>query len=532
MSDAQKPCLALVINAHLPFVRRPEFPDYFEERWLYEAVSECYLPLLRAFRRLESDHVHFRLTLSISPTLQSMLADPLLQTRYLAYLDRQLAFAVKEEQRLASSPSLLALAGMYHKLYASARSDFVDIYQNNVLKGFDYFHKKGMLELITSASTHAFLPLYGEYPESVSAQIETALISHRKNFGKTPAGFWLPHLGFYPKLDRSLKAYNLVYTFLDPRAVTTADPPPFAAGFCPIKTSCGFHAFIRDPASTKAVLDPDSGYPAAREYRDFYRDVGYDLPDELVAEFLPDGKTRVPTGFKYYAIDMDGDHKREYDIEKAALKIQEHASNFVYNRALCLRRAQEQLEAPALLVAAFDAELFGHWWFEGVDWLEAVLRALAAEDSELRCVSPTDYLEISPESQSLQPEFSSWVEDGFAGPWLEQSNAWLLRHIHKAAERMVELAERFPNEYGLKERALNQAAREILLSQSSDWAFLMRNPSSAGFAQAQLEDAIGNFTKIYDMLSRNVINTEWMTKLEKRNNLFPFINYRMFRRKL
>jgi 1,4-alpha-glucan branching enzyme len=527
----EKSCFSLVLNAHLPFVRRPEFPDYLEERWLFEAISECYLPMLRAFRRLESDGVPFRLTLSISPTLQAMLTDPLLQERYITYAERQLAFAMREIGRNGAESSEGKLAAMYAVMYETDKSDFQELYQRNILRGFDYFHKKGMLELITTSGTHAFMPLYGEHPESEAAQIETAIISHRKNFGKNPQGFWLPHLGYYPGLERILKSYNLSYAILDPRALIYGDPIPFAACFAPVRMRNGYVAFARDSASAKALYDGKEGYPAAPAYRDFYRDVGYDLPADYVIDFMPDEKTRVPTGFKYRAIGMDGNEKGIYDREKARAQAREHASNFVYNRKLCLKRAQEQMDMPAIVLAAFDAELLGHWWFEGVDWLEAVLRELAASSAEIRSVTPSEYLEINKSPQESQPEFSSWAENGYCEPWLEKPNAWLCRHIYKSAGRMVELADRFPNENGLKERALNQAAREILLMQNSDWPYLMRTPGSEPFAKAQMEDAIGNFAKIYDMLSRNAINTEWLTRLEKRNNLFPFINYRMFRRK-
>lgn len=527
----EKSCFSLVLNAHLPFVRRPEYPDYLEERWLFEAVSECYLPMLRAFRRLEADSVPFKLALSFSPTLQAMLTDPLLQDRYLAYTDKQSDFARREIERCGASSPEGRLASMYASLYESDRADFLDLYQKNILRGFDYFHKKGMVELLTTTGTHAFMPLYSEYPESEAAQVETAIISHRKNFGKSPQGFWLPHLGYYPGLENVLKSYNLSYAILDPRALIFGDPVPFSGCFAPVRTPCGFYAFARDAESVSALYDGKEGYPSAPAYRDFYRDVGYDLPAELVADFMPDGKTRVPTGFKYRAIGMDGAEKRIYDAEKARAQAVEHACNFVYNRRLCLKRAQECMEVPAMAIAAFDAELLGHWWFEGVDWLEAVLREFAADGDGPRCVTPSEYLEKAAGVQESQPAFSSWAESGYCEPWLEKSNAWLCRHIYKAACRMVELADRFPNESGLKERALNQAAREILLMQNSDWPYLMRTPGSEPFAKAQMEDAIGNFSKIYDMLSRNAINTEWLTRLEKRNNLFPFINYRMFRRK-
>jgi len=521
--------ISLVLHAHLPFIRHPEYPDFLEERWLFEALSESYIPFLDALRRLESERVPFRLTVSISPTLQAMLSDTLLKERYVAYLERQIGFADREIERARDDLPRQALARMYAELYEGARRSYLEEYEGNILKGFDFFYKKGRLELITTTATHAFLPALADSPESLSAQVEAAVISHRKNFGRNPQGLWLPHLGYFPRLERILKSYNLSYAIVDPRSVLWGEPAPFAATYAPVRCPNGFVVFPRDRESASAVCDPKEGYPAAPRYRDFYRDLGYELPDDQVREFLPDGKTRVPTGFKYRAIGRDG--QELYDRSLAMAQAAEHASNFVYKRILGLNLAAAEMERPPLALCCYDMELLGHWWFEGIAWLEAVLRELASRPAELRSLSPSDYLAGEGELQMLQPEAASWSDDGYSSQWTEGGNAWVWRHIGKAAQRMIELAERFPNENGLKERALNQAAREVLLAQSSDWPFLMRAEASAGFARAQLEDSLTNFTRIYDMLSRNAIATEWLTRLEKRNNIFPFINYRMYRKK-
>lgn len=163
-------------------------------------------------------------------------------------------------------------------------------------------------------------------------------------------------------------------------------------------------------------------------------------------------------------------------------------------------------------------------------FLEALFRQAASSD-ELGLITLGDYLKDFPESQTSVPEFSSWGDGGFAEVWLDGSNDWIYRHVAKAVERMSELAERFPDESGLRERILDQAAREVLLSMCSDWALLMRAGKSASFARRQIEEPIANFGRIYDMLCSNTVSTEWLTRLEKRDNLFPSINYRMFRRK-
>ena len=148
-------------------------------------------------------------------------------------------------------------------------------------------------------------------------------------------------------------------------------------------------------------------------------------------------------------------------------------------------------------------------------------------------LSPTEYLcKLDTASfQSLTPEFSSLGENGYAETWLDASNDWLYRHAMRAIDRMVEIVERFPEDSGIKERALNQAAREILLVLASDWSKMLYKQESAEYARNHLESSLRNFTTIYEALGSNYINTEWLTQLEKRNNIFPNINYHVFRRK-
>jgi 1,4-alpha-glucan branching enzyme len=522
--------LALVLNAHMPFVRRPEYPSFLEERWFFEAISETYLPLLRVFRSLEADSVPFHLTLSISPTLVAMLGDKALGERYVAYLDAQLGLAAAEEARLSGDSAFAPLARMYHALYRADKDDFQELYGRDILNAFDYYYKKGRVELMTSGATHAFLPIFRDCREAVTAQVETAIIAHRKAFGKHPSGFWLPQLGWYPGVGEVLRSYNLQYTVVTARGAVFGDPTPRYGSFAPVECPSGLVAFARDPGATKAVWSESSGYPSDPAYRDFYRDIGFDLPIDYLASHLDESRARVFTGFKYWAVTGRTNEKRPYDQNLASERVAEHASHFLAERVASAQAAGALMDRPPLMVCPFDAELFGHWWFEGPAFLEAVFRQAAASGG-LRLITLGDYLRDYPENQVSLPEFSSWGDGGFAEVWLDGSNDWIYRHAGKAVERMSELAERFPDESGLRERILNQAAREVLLSMCSDWALLMRAGKSAGFARRQIEEPIANFGRIYDMLCSNTVSTEWLTRLEKRDNLFPSINYRMFRRK-
>ncbi|MBN2874957.1 MAG: DUF1957 domain-containing protein [Spirochaetales bacterium] len=523
--------VALVLNAHLPFVRQPDYPRFLEERWLFESLSETYLPLLRVFSRLEADKVPWKLSLAISPTLTAMLGDSLLRSRYTAWLHEQLQLAEKEMDRCAGDRTFEPLAAMYQNLYRQNLEDFTILYEENILGAIDFYYKKGRLDLMTSSATNAFLPIYRAYPEAIAAQVEAAVVSFRSAFGRSPSGFWMPQLGWYPGVEETLSAYGLQYTVVSTRGALLGDPTPRFGSYAPVSCPNGFTAFVRDVAATDAVWSETTGYPADPAYRDFYRDIGFDLPLESIAPYIEQNQIRTFTGFKYWAITGSGDEKLPYAPEMASRKLAAHVEAFLADRSAQAAAAMPYMNGrPPLMVAPYDAELFGHWWFEGPQWLDTLFRQ-AQRSEGLRFVTLAEYRRGYGDNFESVPEYSSWGDGGYGGVWIEKSNDWVYRHVFKMVERMVELAERFPDESGLRERVLNQAAREVLLAQASDWPFLLRAGKSGSFARKQIEDAVTNFNRIYEMLCANTVGTEWLTRLEKRNNLFPDINYRVFRRK-
>lgn len=524
------PVISLVLHAHLPYVRHIEYPRFLEEHWLFEAIGDTYLPLLRVFERLEADRVPFRLAMSFSPTLCEMLADSALRERYVEYLDRLIELGARETKRTEGDAALNPLARFYYDRAVEDRVLFVERYERDLLRAFDFYHKKGRLELLTTAATHAFLPFLSAYPEALQAQIEIALSTHRSYFGKNPSGFWLPELGWFPGIDAYLRAYNFSYTLVDTHGLLFADPAPAKGTFAPVRTAEGVAVFGRDLAASRQVWDPETGFPASPEYRDFYRDIGFELPAEDVSCFHEPGGARSPTGFKYWAVTGKTADKRPYDPAAAAALVETHAEAFLDARSERGAQAGALIDTPPVMICAYDAELFGHWWFEGPAFIETLFRK-AAKRSDVSFGSPLDYLEESGELQKAMPQYSSWGTNGYAETWLDSSNDWMYRHVLRSISRMSELAERFPDDGGLKERALNQAARELLLSQSSDWAFMLKNKTSPEYARSRVEENIKSFSNIYESLGGNYISTEWLTSLEKRHKLFPHINYRVFRRK-
>lgn len=527
---SKKGYLNFILHAHLPFVRHPEYPRFLEEDWLFEAISETYLPLLRIFYRLREDKVPFRLTFSVSPTLVAMLADSLLQGRYIQHLDRLLELLDKEVDRTADDPDMNKVVKMYLESYLANKHDYFHIFNKNILTGFKDLEKTGHLELITTAATHSFLPCYQEFPTTINAQIQIAIDSHAYHFGKMPNGIWLPECGYYPGLEDVLKDNDLKYFFSSAHGILFAENKPISGVYAPTICKNGTTVFARDIASSKAVWSESEGYPGDVDYRDFYRDIGYDLPLDYISPYIHDNHIRVNTGLKYYRItSKQTDDKKVYIRENAEKKIIEHADNFIYSRKKQFFAVSQKIDQTPFINSPFDAELFGHWWFEGPLWLETVIRKIA-QDDDIELMTPSAYLELQKETkfEQIDPVFASWGNNGFSEVWLDGSNDWIYPLIHGAIEKMEDLVERFPNERSLQERILNQAAREILLAEASDWPFIMYMGTTVSYATKRVKEHISNFNRIYNNFCRNEMDTEWITSIEKKNNLFPFIDYRIF----
>jgi 1,4-alpha-glucan branching enzyme len=265
-------------------------------------------------------------------------------------------------------------------------------------------------------------------------------------------------------------------------------------------------------------------------YRDYHADAGFELPSDAVRPFLGEAGNRTRTGYTYRA--QGGGEKQRYDPQKALEQVRRHARAFLDARIARLHRAGALLDQQAISLCVYNADTFGRFWYEGPRFIEALFREGAARQ-DIQFMNPGEYLfkQDRTSMQTMSPEFSSWGFNGYGEMWLDASNDWMYPHSIQALKRMIELAERFPNDSGLKERALNQAAREILLLQAADWPRMLYKQESVEYARHQIEEALGNFTTIYESLGSNYLSTEWLTNLERRHNVFPRINYRIFRRK-
>jgi 1,4-alpha-glucan branching enzyme len=523
-----KPRFSIIINCHHPFVNPSDEEQLSEgEQSFFEALSETYLPLLELFDTLESNNIRFRLAMVISSTLCFLFRNKRLMDKYILWLDKRIEFGRQELNRLRGDEALFSLASFYFDRDLKRRISLTERYSMDLLGAFEDFHKKGRLEFLLTPATNAFLPFYASMEEAVNAQLESALIHHRRYLGQNPVGFWPSELGWTEALGPRLREYNISYALVDSHALILGNPPAKSGSFCPVKSPSGLSVFARDISVQKdleSLLKSQTGI-----YQSRHLDAGFELSSSDLQMFL--GSGRCSTGYRYWT----GNKKdRIYNPQEAREVAFKGAGTFLDLRLSRLEKVQACMENnDAISIWAFDADTLGRSWFEGTAFLEKLFRDIAQQEA-LLLQSPLDYLEQTDSAafQLMEGEFSSSLPDGYGGILLDASNDWIYRHIFRSIQRMTEMTGRFPNDTGLKERALNQAAREILLAQSTDWSKPL-NPQwndkiNRDYAEKEVEGSLRNFTTIYEALGSNHISTDWLTSLERRHSLLPHINYRVF----
>ncbi len=521
--------LCLVLHGHLPFIRHPEVPECLEEDWFFEAITEVYLPLLDLFYRLKAEGIGFKVAVGLSPTLTAMLGDPLLAGRYDRHLDHLIRLAEAEVQRNAHSPEFLPLARMYQERFLRCRQLWLHTFRRDLVGVFRDLQASGQVELITTAATHGFLPLMEVCPAAMRAQVEVGCESFKRAFGVRPTGFWLPECGYVPGVDRILRDAGIRYSFLEAHGVLHARPRPRYGVCAPVLSPAGLALFGRDPETAHQVWSGIEGYPGDYWYREFYRDIGFDLDEAYLRPFLYHGGLKASTGIKYYRITGRTDAKEPYRPDAAFARVREHAGNFLFNRERQVEYLYGVMKQPPIVTAMYDAELFGHWWFEGPAWLEAVFRKFHENSSVVRLATPSEALEGLPRIQKVTPHLSTWGWKGYNEVWLQGANAWVYRHLHRAAWRMTELAAAHPEAQGLIRRALVQAARELLLAQASDWTFILAQGTASGYARERLDRHLSRFNQLYEQIRNGSVDENRLADIERQDDLFPFLDYRVYR---
>ncbi len=557
--------LTFTLNAHLPYVvNHGTWPHGLE--WLHEAAAETYLPLLRVLGSLERDKIRFHCNLNLSPILLEQLAHPVFVAEFPKYLTRKIVAAREDEAFFlqCGEHHFAEIARFWHRFFTQSFDDF-HRFDGNLIRAFRHFNDIGLIDIITTAATHGFLPLLGT-DESIRAQVATAVETHVRHFGRTPRGIWAPECGYHPAgfweypvsnadgsasapgfdrigIEEAFRESRLEFFYVDThliessrRALSTAetdcspaDKPGAGAvlqephrslyqSYTVANRKAGQQpvaVFPRDPQTAIQVWSPDTGYPGDGFYLDFH-------------------KKRWPGGHRYWRVTdsksgMNG--KQPYYPNLAAERIQSHASHFVQLVCDTLRPAFDGA-APPILCSPFDAELFGHWWFEGAQWLEAVARFLHANDCGIQLITSAEYLDRYPRMGSIAMREGSWGAGGSSQVWLNPETTWTYSHIYPAELYTREVCTSGDwRSSPLSRRILQQLCRELMLLESSDWQFLITTGAARDYAEIRFLTHNDQFNAVKDIWqsfeTQGSITPEQerrLSEIELRDGIFPHID--------
>jgi 1,4-alpha-glucan branching enzyme len=371
--------------------------------------------------------------------------------------------------------------------------------------------------------------------------------NYKKHFGRQPRGIWLAECAYEPGVENLLKEAGIEYFISDTHAILYGDPRPRFGVHAPVVTPNGTAVFARDVETSQQVWSAEIGYPGNDLYREFYRDIGWDAPlDYLKPHLHADGERRH-LGLKYHRItgrDVPQNRKEPYIPAMARDKAAENAMHFIGERIQQARQLRETFEGhPPLVISPYDAELYGHWWYEGPQFIDFFFKKIHFDQNEIECITPGDFLDSGLSIQVQQPTASSWGENGYFKVWLNKDNSWMYPYQHDAERRMTEFAERFQvsrSKFQVEEkeletrnrkpetRLLNQLARELLLAQSSDWAFQIYQGTTVQYSSRRFQSHIQRFNMLAEMLESGKTDEELLSEIEARDNIFAEIDFRIY----
>ena len=492
---------------------------------LFSAISNTYVPLLNLFEVLRQDRIDFKIGVVLSPIVCALLNDPQVQTEYVEWLDRRINLGNSEISKFKKDDPLYKNAADCLNAAQKAKTDFVEVYQQKLLKKFKEYQELGFIELISTSATSAFLPHLSGMQEAINAQIEIGLMSQKQHFGSAGEGFYLPYNGYSEGLEYSLRPYGVNYTILDANAILFSDKVPSTGIFAPVRTLNSLVVFGSD-SDVPACIIGDDGYAQHEVYKNVHRDIGFEYSIKELEPFAKNIERRVPTGYKYW--NNSSDSQNFYDVEKALQQAKIHAQNFVQKKTALLDKAKKYMEQDdPVLVCNIPAELLGNKWAEGINWFEEVLRLL--NDNQ---TVQTNVCGNLIQNQFSLPKISPYPcasnGTGYGEDFIDSKNDWMIRYIQKATARMIDLAERFPTDSGLKQRLLNLGAKEVLLCQSSAWPKMIKDGVYPQFAEEEFKKTVLAFSQVFDSLGCSTVSTEWLTTIEKEHSIFQWLNYRVF----
>ncbi len=455
--------LLLHLHAHLPYIADPvNFgkddawrPIGYPQEWYPEAVCDTYLPLLDLFETLISEGVDFKISMDISPPLAAMMQSQRHASDVLSFQERLIKLARLEVERTRrEEPHYQAAALMHLRRYRRCRELFLG-YGGDLASAFARIQELGHLEICTCVGSHPMLPLWSSEPAAIRGHCLAAAHSHKEIFGRASGGVWLPECSYTPGIEPFLEEAGFRYTFGETHCVTRGDAPAEFAENAPVYAKGSRLAiFPRDPETGKQVWSGDEGYPGDPDYLEFHIRGG---------------------PFKYNRItDRRGGHKQPYNPDWADNKAAQQAGHFLECRNARFEFLHKAMWKKPLIVAPYDAELFGHHWYEGPRFLYYLFKKLHYDQNRTELTTPTAYLAANPTGQDMYCNVSSWGHEGTFEKWMYGATSWMYRHGHEAAHQLGELC-RQGSDSGLQRRCLAQAARQLMVATSSDLPFVISN---------------------------------------------------------
>ncbi len=499
----------LTLHSHLPYVlnhgRWPHGSD-----WLCEAAVDTYLPLVEVLDALACEGVAAPITLGITPILANQLAHPAFGRELAAFLTQRLAACDEAEEAFAANGEehLSPLVGYWRERYRRLRRLF-ERCDGDLVAQLRRHASEGRIELLSSAATHGFLPLLAR-EESIALQLAVGRAEHGRLFGRTPLGCWVPECAYRPRgdwqpdraapflpdrpgLEEHLAGHGYRYFFVDSHLAEAGRPlglyresgrpdgiplsdediPWQEARRSPYRTyevsprsgRPSVVAFVRDPQSTRQVWSRHGGFPGDGSYLEFH-------------------KIRFPGGLKLWRVthpQADLGLKEPYEPNTARARAWGHAAHFHYE----LKRLSAAPRSPgeSVIVAPFDTELFGHWWFEGVDFVADLYRRLRSPDGP-RARTASEHLAADPARRGIALAAGSWGANGDYSMWLNEATRWTWERLWSLEERFWSAAAGTISDPECA-AVLAQAARELLLVQASDWQFIISTGAAGDYASTR-----------------------------------------------